>query len=95
MRIKKIAVVLRKDHYFCLEDGRRIRAVYPNEGYAVMVFLENSPIDKDFEANVWVPSVEDLEKIKAALDKSDNLTHKMLGHGWTGKRPFHKLEDFM
>jgi len=94
VRIREVAIILRKDGFFH-HGGKQIKAVYPENGYGVMVFLENSPIDKDFEANVWVPSVEDLEKIRAALDKSDNLTHDLLGHGWNGKRPFHKLEDFM
>ncbi len=94
MRVKKIAVVLRKNGFFHLEN-RKIKALYPKDGYGVLVFLENSPIDKDFEACVWVPTAEDLERIRAALDKSDDLTHKMLGHGWSGKRPYWKLQDFM
>lgn len=65
------------------------------EGYAVMLFLVSSPIDKDFGSCVWIPSVEDLDKIKAALDKSDDLTHDLLGHGWGGKRPYWKLYEFM
>ena len=94
MRIREVAIILRKDGFFHYGE-KQIKAMYPKDGYGVMVFLENSPIDKDFEANVWVPSVEDLEKIRAALDKSDNLTHKLLGRGWNGKRPFWKLQDFM
>lgn len=94
MRIREVAIILRKDGFFHLQD-RKVRAVYPNAGYGVMVFLDPSPIDKDFEAYVWVPSVEDLEKIRAALDKSDNLTHELLGRGWNGVRPFWKLQDFM
>lgn len=85
---------MRKDGFFHYEN-RLIKAVYPQEGYGVMVFLEPSQIDKDFEAFVWVPTVEELQQIKEALDKSDNLTHQLLGHGWAGKRPFWKLEDFM
>jgi len=87
MRVREIAIVLPND--------RKVKAIYPKEGYGVMVFLEPSSIDKDFEANVWVPSAEELEQIKKALDKSDDLTHKLLGHGWEGKRPFWKLEDFV
>ena len=94
MRLKKVAIVLRKDGFFHYE-GRQIKAVYPNQGYGVMVFLEPSPIDKDFEANVWVPSAKELEQIQRALDKSDELTHDLLGRGWGGARPFYKLEDFM
>lgn len=94
MRIREVAIVLRKDGFFHLQN-RKVKAVYPKDGYGVMIFLEPSPIDKDFEAYVWVPSMEDLEKIKAALDKSDDLTHELLGRGWNGARPFWKLQDFM
>jgi hypothetical protein len=95
MRVKKIAVVLRKDGFFH-HDGRLIKAIYPNEGYGVMVFLESSPIDKYFEAHVWVPAAQELQLILEALNESDELTHELLGHGWaSGPRPFQKLEDFM
>lgn len=94
MRVKKIALVLRKGGFFHYE-GQKIEAVRPGEGYAVMVILEPSPIDKDFGCSVWVPSADELEAIKKALDKSDELTHKLLGHGWTGKRTFFKLYEFM
>jgi hypothetical protein len=36
-----------------------------------------------------------LQLILEALDESDELTHELLGHGWNGKRPFWKLQDFM
>lgn len=94
MRIREIAIVLRKDGFFHW-NGQKIKAVYPGEGYGVMVFLEASQIDKDFEAYVWVPSAEELEEINKKLSKSDELTHELLGRGWAGKRPFWKLEDFM
>ncbi len=94
MRVKKIAVILRKDGFFHY-DSRLIKATYPNQGYGVMVFLEPSPIDKDFEACVWVPTAQELQQIQEALDESDDLTHELIGHGWNGKRPFWKLEDFM
>lgn len=94
MKVREIAIVLRKDGFFHF-NGHKIKAVYPGEGYGVMVFLESSEIDKDFEAYVWVPSAEELDQIKRALDKSDDLTHELLGRGWNGPRPFWKLEDFM
>ena len=94
MRIKKIGLILRKDGFFHYE-GREIKAVYPEQGYGVMVFLEPSQIDKDFDANVWVPSAKELDQIRKALDKSDELTHELLGRGWGGARPYYKLEDFM
>ena len=94
MRLREIDIVLRKNGFFHW-NGQRIKAVYPREGYVVMVFLDPSPIDKDFEAHVWVPSAEEIEEILRKMDKSDKLTHDLLGHGWNGKRPFWKLEDFM
>ena len=94
MRVKKIALILRKGGSFH-HEGQKIEAVRPGDGYAVMVFLEPSQIDEDFGYPVWVPSAEELEQIKKALDKSDELTHKLLGHGWTGKRTFFKLHEFM
>jgi hypothetical protein len=94
MRIREIAVILRKDGFFHY-NGRLIKAVYPAVGFGVLVFLEPSEIDKDFEANVWVPSAEELEQIGKALDESDRKTHELLGHGWNGVRPYWKLEDFM
>ena len=94
MRVKEILVVLRKDGFFH-HDGRRIPAVRPGSGYGVMVILEPSQIDLDFGVPVWVPSQDELEQIQKALRKSDELTHELLGHGWAGRRPFYKLEDFM
>ncbi len=60
-----------------------------------MVFLENSPIDKDFGTSVWVPKADELEKIIQFLDKSNELTHELIGHGWNGRRPYWKLHEFM
>ena len=94
MRVKEILVVLRKDGFFHY-NGRRIQAVRPGSGYGVMVILEPSQIDQDFGVQVWVPSQDELERIQAALEKSDKLTHDLLGRGWAGIRPFWKLEDFM
>ena len=94
MRLRRVAIVLRKDGFFHYED-RKVRAVYPKNGYVVMVFLESSPIDKDFATYIWVPSEDELRQIREALDRSDDMTHRLLGHGWAGKRPFYKLHDFM
>jgi len=94
MRPKEIVIILRKDGYFHYK-GRKIKAVRPGNGYGVLVALEPSPIDKDFEAYVWFPSVEELSQIMRALDSSDELTYKLLGRGWDGKRPFRKLHEFM
>jgi len=88
MKIREVAIILRRDGVFHLPD-RNVKSVYPNAGYAVLVFLERSPIDEDFNTFVWVPSTEDLKKIKAALDESDSLTFALLGHGWSnGPRPY-------
>jgi len=95
LRIKRIEVVLRKDGFFHLSDGRKIPAIRNGNGYGVMVFLESSPIDKDFSELVWVPSDKEAKDILRLMDESDKHTHKMLGHGWAGKRPFWMLQDFM
>jgi hypothetical protein len=29
------------------------------------------------------------------MDKTDDLTWELLGHGWEGIRPYHKLIEFM
>jgi len=60
-----------------------------------MVLMEPSQIDQDFGAYIWVPSQFEIEEIQKALDQSDKLTHKLLGRGWGGLRPYYRLEDFM
>jgi len=93
MRIREVAVILRKNGAFHLPD-REVKSYYPNAGYAVLVFLEGSPIDEDFGTFVWVPSTEDLKKIQAALDESDTLTFALLGHGWSnGPRPYGAIKS--
>ena len=93
MRIKRVDVIRREDGFFHTEV-KKVKAWYPGNGYVVMVFFENSPIDKDFEENVWVPKVDELSRIAYLMDKSDYKTFEMLGRGWDGIRPFHKLEEF-
>ena len=94
MRVKKIAIVLRKDGFFLYND-RKIQAVRPGQGYGVMVILEPSQIDEDFGVPVWVPSQEELEQIRRALKRSNELTHELRGRGWGGRRPYWRVEDFM
>jgi len=94
MRILRFAVVLRKDGFFHLDD-RKVKAVYPGEGYVVMAFLKPSPIDEDFGFPVLVLSCDELLEIQRKMRESDELTHKLLGHGWNGARPFWKLQDFL
>ena len=44
----------------------------------------------------WVPKEEELQVIREAMDRSDELTHRLLGHGWFhGKRPYFKLWELM
>lgn len=95
MRVKRMDVIRRKDGFFHKVNGVKVKAVYPKQGYVVMVVFENSPIDQDFEENIWVPSINDLKRIANLMDESDRLTFELLGHGWDGERPFHKLEEFI
>jgi len=92
--VKRMDVILRKDGLFHT-NGKKVKAWYPKEGYVVMVFFENSAIDKDFEEDVWVPKAEELRRIADLMDRSDRKTFELLGHGWEGSRPFHMLEEFV
>jgi len=78
---------------------QRVPAYYrrnnPCPGYAVALVLKPSQADRDFGVPILFLSADELEVIQRALDKSDELTHQLLGRGWGGKRPFWKLEDFM
>jgi len=96
MRVQKIAVVLRKEGFFHVGE-RKIKAVYPREGYVVMVFLEPSPIDEDFGFPVLVLSCKELEELEKKMKESDELTYKLRGEkGWLhGARPFFKVHEFM
>jgi len=94
MRLQSVELVLRDGGFFHYR-GQRIKAVYPKRGYAVMVFLEDSPIDLDFGCKVWVPKAAEVERILRLFDKSDRMTYELLGHGWEGERPFHMLEEFV
>ncbi len=94
MRIKRVEIIRREDSYFHTEI-KKIKAHYQGNGYVVMIFFESSPIDNDFGENVWVPKAEELQQIANSLDKSDHMTYEMLGHGWDGDRPYHRLEEFV
>lgn len=101
MQISSVEFTKRFDGFHYFRD-RKIQAVRVGNGFGALVTFEMSQIDHDFkealhsnEVGVWVPSAEELEQIKQALDKSDRLTHDLLGRGWNGKRPYWKLEDFM
>jgi len=67
----------------------------PN-GWAVGVIMEPSPIDMAAGAPLWFPKAWQLEELLKALQRSDILTHELLGHGWLkGPRPYIRLEDFI
>jgi len=95
MRVKSIEVVLRKDGFF-YHNGKQIKAVYPREGYAVMLFLDPSQIDVDFGEYTLVLTEEDRKKINELFDKSDEKTYQLRGRGWaSGPRPYMKLHEFV
>ena len=65
-------------------------------GYGVCLVLQPSQVDRDFGANVFFASADLPQKLLEAFKISDELTHKILGHGWTNSsRPFLKMEDFI
>lgn len=67
----------------------------PLDGFGVALVLKSSPADQDFGVPTLFLSAEELQVITEALDKSDELTEKLLGRGWLGKRPYQKLHHFM
>ena len=67
----------------------------PVDGYGVALILESSPADQDFGVPILFLSEDQANVIREAFEKSDKLTHELLGRGWTGKRQFLKVEDFM
>lgn len=109
MRVKGIKLVKRFNGFFELDDGRRIPAVHRGNGYGVVVVLEPSKLDVDFglpeiafrilrefgAVFYLFLEADQLEELQHKFKESDELTHRLLGHGWSGKRPFWKLEDFM
>ena len=79
---------------FRADSVRSVRSS-PN-GWAVGVVMTSSPIDDLAGVSLWFPKAWQLEMILDALDRSDELTHKMIGHGWfRGPRPYIRLEDFI
>jgi len=78
----------------------RVQAAYrrdnPIDGYGVALILEPSPADVDFGVPIFFLAEDHVEKVHQAFKVSDELTHKILGRGWThGPRPFLKVEDFI
>lgn len=67
----------------------------PVDGYGVALILHPSPADQDFGVPILFLSEDETTVITEAFDKSDELTEKLLGRGWLGKRPYVKLHHFM
>ena len=111
MRLQAIVLIPRKEGILRLSEAENIIAlegwggfkadavpsVRPTmNGWAVAVVMEQSPIDMAAGCNLWFPKAWELEELLKALQRSDELTHQMLGHGWIkGPRPYIRLEDFI
>jgi len=67
----------------------------PVDGYGVALILEPSPADHDFGVPLLFLSQDEVNVIGEAFQKSDELTEKLLGRGWTGKRPYQMLHHFV
>jgi hypothetical protein len=110
MHVKRIDIVKRQNGYFHLTD-RKVKSYRKGDGYGVDVVFEASPLDCDLgnlpqetlsilnatnqEFHFFI-TAKDLKRIELLMDKSDNLTFQLLGHGWDHpERPFHKLEEFV
>jgi len=58
--------------------------------------LLESQVDVDFDVPTLFLTDQQLNVIQEAFQRSDELTHKLLGHGWAvGPRPHMKVEDFV
>jgi len=110
MRLRAIVLILRKNGYFHLGEtrivrsydgwngfgNRKVKAAYPRAGYGVALILKPSQVDEDFGVPTLFLTQEQLEAIQEAMEKSDELTYRLLGRGWFhGKRPYFKLADLM
>ena len=111
MRLKAIVLIPRRDGILCLSEAENMIALGSWEGfkvdavpsvrptmngYAVGVVMESSPIDEAAGVPLWFPKAWHLEEILKALQRSDELTHELIGHGWMkGPRPYIRLEDFI
>jgi len=96
MKVKAIKLVRREAGFFHY-NGEKVKAYYPRDGWAVMLFLEGSPIDVDFKEPVLVLSCDQVKEINEKMKLSDEKTYQLRGgKGWThGPRPFVKLHEFM
>ena len=109
MHIKRIDILKRQGGFFHLSD-RKVKTVRKGDGYGVDVVFEASQLDCDlgrlshetlavFNATAqefhFFITASQLSRIECLMDKSDSLTFELVGHGWDGERPFHKLEEFV
>ena len=107
--MKRIDIVKREGGYFHLPD-KKVRSIRKGDGYGVDVVFEASQLDVDlggippetlavFNATAqefhFFITAKDLKRIEMLMEKSDILTYDLVGHGWDGERPFHKLEEFL
>ncbi len=102
-------IIKREGGFFHLPD-RKVKAVRKGDGYGVDVVFEASSLDCDLgtlpsetlsiltataqEFHFFITASQ-LNRIEILMDKSDDLTFQMLGHGWDGTKPYHKLEEFV
>jgi len=109
MRLKAVVIILRKNRFFHTGDaiiyrkygelpklkGPKIEAIRKGDGYGVALLLEPSQVDTDLGVPTLFISADEIQAITEALDKSDELTEKLLSRGWLGKRPYLKIHHFM
>ena len=109
MRIKRIDILKRQGGFFHLPD-RKVKAVRKGDGYGVDVVFEASPLDCDLgalpketltvlnataqEFHFFITGSQ-LSRIEMLMDKSDRLTFDLIGRGWDGERPYHRVEEFV
>ena len=94
MRLKRVDIIKREGGNFHLPD-RKVKAYRKGDGFGVMVFFEQSPIDTDFGEFVWCPTAKELDRLNKMLDQSDKKTYDLIGHGWGGERPYMRLEEVL
>jgi len=87
------AIVTRRFAAFKGFPKTKVQAAYrrnnPIDGYGVALVLQPSQVDEDFGVPTLFLTQEHLEVIQQALDKSDELTAKLLNRqSWKGKRPY-------
>ena len=89
------AIIYRKYGELPKLKGPKVEAVRKGEGYGVALLLEPSQVDIDLGVPTLFISADEIQAITEALDKSDELTEKLLNRGWLGKRPYLKIHHFM